>query len=88
MPRASLPGPDIRANDLANEPPGLKCEISTTSRASLELRLDNNTLYAAIIHLPLIEAVSATLSDLGLDLRRTGETLPRPDPPPRMIRAP
>ena len=55
---------------------------------ALDERLYDTGRYDAVIHLPLMEAASAILSDLGLDPRRTGEALPPPDPPPRMIRAP
>jgi hypothetical protein len=55
---------------------------------NLDERLYNTTRYDAVIRLPLRDAVSAILSDLGFNPRRTGEALPPPDPPPRMIRAP
>jgi hypothetical protein len=44
--------------------------------------------YDFIIRRPLADAVRTILLDLGLDPRRTGETFPPPDPPPRMTGAP
>jgi hypothetical protein len=55
---------------------------------NLDERLYKTARYDAVIRLPLTEAVSAILSDLGFDPHRTGKAVPAPDPPPRMIRAP
>ena len=55
---------------------------------NLDERLYNTTRYDAVIRLPLRDAVSAIISDLGFNRRRAGEAFPPPDPPPRMTRAP
>ncbi len=64
--------------------------ISEAERAlrTLNERIFKTTRYDDVIRLPLRDAVSAILSDLGFKPRRTGEAFPPPDPPPRMIHGP